>query len=493
MMLSAICSPISRAMPVIEPIGAYRLHDCPVMLDFLLLRAPISANHLQFPLSPEGCTDYSRQPLPLSDDFLINLDLSLRFSLCRRSGLSNVDVPWDSIDSGFGTLAVKLFLGHPHKCGGYPYVEIKCSPAKLAQGHNVFGPADLSHGCRLLLDAFSQQLPTLSGFVDWSAWEVMRIDVNAPSWATSPDPAKPDRTALEFLLSMYNINAGHRKANSDDSHTQQDSSEMSLYKGSVYWSPKSDVLRLKLYLKGPEFRKYYKKMMATNPLLFSKVKAQLSQLIEETKGMLRWEAQFLKKWFVRRGQSTLLTDICKDFESGKFTLYDLWAAAFGPIFKTFEGHVMRQLPQVDIEQAIENAGTVTKIATSEKTYFSEFQRARIIRDSATAGKRLISEDCKIMDNGSPVAGVLQFEYTKKVGSGSEAVETYRRILRDGFTIAKREIESRSRMTWHRHLTIIKSAGISVASLQQEKGNGTRPTVVPFVRYVPAAFTHYKTA
>lgn len=480
-MLSALFSPLPRPEPLpLQTFGAYQPEQTPVMLDFLILRATFRDVQL----------DHRGEPLPLSNEFLCSLDTSITVKKARESEVTNIDIPWDSIDSGYGSLAVKVSKGHPHKCGGWPYVEIKCSPAKLAQGHNVYGPASVSHGARLMLDTLQQQMPILASELDWSSWEFLRIDVNAPSWCPSDDPNRPDRKALAFLRSICKVNAGHRKAATDGSHDKDDASAvLTLFRSSVYWSPKSDVLRLKCYCKGDEFRRALKALERTNPALFSQLfNSVLSPLLPQVAGMLRWEAQFMKKYFTRRGISTRLIEFCNAFDSGEVSLFNLWHSAFAPIFKTFEGGVMTYANHAEICTAIERAGRADKITTRKKTYFDELQRARIIRDMATKGHTLTNDSPQGVN-----CGILQFRCATKSEMGKAAARTFLRIVRDGYETARAETMAGSRDTWDRHKKIILAAGVSEAQLQQYGGGDAMPEAVPFVQFIPAVFQFAKTA
>lgn len=480
-MLSALFSPLPRPEPLpLQTFGAYQPEQTPVMLDFIILRAVFRDVEL----------DHRGQPFPLSDEFLCSLDTAISLKKARDSEVTNIDIPWDSVDSGFGTLAVKVSKGHPHKAGGWPYVEIKCSPAKLAQGHNVYGPASISHGARLMLDALQQQMPILAGELDWSSWEVLRIDVNAPSWCPSDNPNRPDHKAMAFLRSICKVNAGHRKAATDGSHDKDDASAvLTMFRSSVYWSPKSDVLRLKCYCKGYEFRRALKALERTNPALFNQLfNSVLAPLLPQVSGMLRWEAQFMKKYFTRRGISTRLIDFCNCFDCGDLTLFDLWQAAFRPIFKSFEGCAMHYANNSEVCAAIEKAGRKVVYKSRKKAYFNELERARVMRDMLTQGAsferdEVLGSDC----------GRLHFKCKSQSEQGKAAAKTYLRIVRDGYQTARAEMMAAGERTWYDHRAIILRAGISEAQLQQYEGGGVLPESVPFVQFIPAVFHFAKTA
>ncbi|MCH1224760.1 phage/plasmid replication protein, II/X family, partial [Pseudomonas aeruginosa] len=57
---------------------------------------------------------------------------------------------WESLPSSYTPMAFKVF----HQSLGMrldPGVELKASPAKLLQGHNVFGPSSIRMGAEVML------------------------------------------------------------------------------------------------------------------------------------------------------------------------------------------------------------------------------------------------------------------------------------------------------------------------------------------------------
>ncbi|WP_370618342.1 phage/plasmid replication protein, II/X family [Citrobacter meridianamericanus] len=86
----------------------------------------------------------------------------------------NLYCPWDSLPSSFTGVAFKVFQG-----GGFnvlPYLEIKASPAKLAQGHNVYGSESLELGVRLMYQTLKATMPEFADMLDFPSAHVFRLD-----------------------------------------------------------------------------------------------------------------------------------------------------------------------------------------------------------------------------------------------------------------------------------------------------------------------------
>ena len=54
-----------------------------------------------------------------------------------------LNTPWESLPSSYSGLALKIYDSNNM---GPPRLEIKASPAKVMQGHNVFGSTDIETG-----------------------------------------------------------------------------------------------------------------------------------------------------------------------------------------------------------------------------------------------------------------------------------------------------------------------------------------------------------
>ena len=81
--------------------------------------------------------------------------------------------PYESLPSSFTDMAFKFF-DTGRNC--LPYVELKASPAKLLQGHNVFGSDDIAQGAYEMLGLLVESYPKLCSVLDFTNIEVLHID-----------------------------------------------------------------------------------------------------------------------------------------------------------------------------------------------------------------------------------------------------------------------------------------------------------------------------
>ncbi|MAF78723.1 MAG: replication initiation protein, partial [Halobacteriovoraceae bacterium] len=151
--------------------------------------------------------------------------------------VEDISHAWESLSTGFTPLAFKVF----HQSLGkrvQPGVELKASPAKLLQGHNVFGPTSIRKGGEVMLKWLAGSYPKLWALLDWQAAEVYGIDCTYS--ARLPD----ERTARQLIQALRGVSNGQTRNRGDD------------YETTAYWGSKETRLRkLKAYLKGPEFRR----------------------------------------------------------------------------------------------------------------------------------------------------------------------------------------------------------------------------------------------
>jgi len=117
--------------------------------------------HVFVPFLPSACALYHYKPLDahtgqggellafVDTKTLLQMGIPLQSEIqmletgeIRQSELRH---KWDDLSTGFTPMAFKVF----HRCAGYremPGIELKASPAKLLQGHNLFGPNSIEKG-----------------------------------------------------------------------------------------------------------------------------------------------------------------------------------------------------------------------------------------------------------------------------------------------------------------------------------------------------------
>ncbi len=352
--------------------------------------------------------------------------------------VEDISHSWESLSTGFTPLAFKVF----HQSLGkriQPGVELKASPAKLLQGHNVFGPTSIRKGGEVMLKWLAGSYPKLWALLDWQAAEVYAIDCTYS--ARLPD----QRTALQLVQALRGVSNGQTRNRGDD------------YETTAYWGSKETRLRkLKAYLKGPEFRRQLddaiKSARAYGGANFVPSHAfaahRLLSVLQNpalqawAENLLRLEATVMHRWLERRNIPTNLWALC-DYqeqreEQGTCFIQWCWEQVTKELFAAFEGISMRVI------------------------------------------------------NDEKVLAALKARWTKldKNGKANETValnlfRTYRTIKDYGWQEA---MDSMSRATFYRHVDQICECGLSKAALQKLKMDDQKNNVVPILRFLQVDFS-----
>jgi II/X family phage/plasmid replication protein len=352
--------------------------------------------------------------------------------------VDDISHAWESLSTGFTPLAFKVF----HQSLGkrvQPGVELKASPAKLLQGHNVFGPTSIRKGGEVMLKWLAGSYPKLWALLDWQSAEVYGIDCTYS--ARLPD----ERTALQLIQALRGVSNGQTRNRGDD------------YETTAYWGSKETRLRkLKAYLKGPEFRRQLdeaiKAARAYGGANFVPSQAfaahrllavlQNPALQEWAENLLRLEATVMHRWLERRNIPTNLWALC-DYqerleEQGSCFIQWCWEQVTKELFAAFEGISMRVI------------------------------------------------------NDEKVLAALKARWTKfgKNGKANETValnlfRTYRSIKDYGW---QETMDSMSRRTFYDHVGKICECGLSKAALQKLKMDDQKNNVVPILRFLQVDFS-----
>ena len=248
--------------------------------------------------------------------------------------------PYDSLPSSYSGLAVKFF----DKCTlSDPYVEIKASPAKLLQGHNVYGGESVGNAACEMLGILFQSIPELAPRLDISLATIGHIDTTFSSTVTN------EAIIPKIIDYLSRISNGQTRAQKNKK-----------YETTAYWGGEtSRLLQLKAYAKHPELlvtiEKLKKEAKANN------AKAQMlldtvytPELMNYSKRLLRWEARIKARKLERLGLPTGLFDFIKYQQENPDVLTVLWRQAFDPIFDTFKGQAMPYSTDDDLHQLLKD-------------------------------------------------------------------------------------------------------------------------------------------
>jgi II/X family phage/plasmid replication protein len=295
------------------------------MIDFLELSIPFKGEFSEY-LS-DGSSVFN------GDIFDLGIKLGGKGLYKTESGLKESALEYhvyESVPTSHTGMSMKFFHESKHD---FPHVKIKASPAKVMQGHNLFGSMDLGLCAREMIGFFIQGYPLFEQYLDIEKTKVCHIDVTFSSRLPS------EKLVHDLIAFCKNTSSGQRR------------SRFSAHTDTAYWgSGESRLIRLKAYNKQKEYReqlsKYQKEALSGDIHALSIVNIMSDpRLIKWSEGLFRWEASILHRYIERQGVSTNLFDLVKfqrsELLKGVCILTDWWKAATRDIFQAFEGKSMR--------------------------------------------------------------------------------------------------------------------------------------------------------
>ena len=274
---------------------------------------------------------------------------------------------WEVIPSSLGSLAMKVFFNPESKLDPDPWLEIKGSPAKLIQGHNVWGSEHLGRSAYRMIEVLFEAYPSLFSELDQGTWTVAQVDVTYHSRARSPTEA------TQFINALQHVSKGQTKARSG-------------YNGTAYFGKRNSRLRsIKVYDKYAEVLAYLEhERRRGDP---QKVARHFSaELIEWTKGMIRWEATVKTRWLERRGYPTALHELAKVFDPRV-----VWRACLEDLFEALEGQDMRLRTDEDVLEALKGRFHTLNTRTGKLSYGAAMAAYRTYRAIKAEGWDQVKE------------------------------------------------------------------------------------------------------
>ena len=265
--------------------------------------------------------------------------------------------PFESLPSSWSTLAFKIRAGGENY---YPFIELKASPAKLLQGHNVYGSCDVMLCIDSLITAFCYAMPDMAEILEFNNAELAQID------CTFSAHLKTESDSRNVIHALRNISNGQTRG------------AKSAFDTTAYFGKGSRHKRLKAYLKQFELQDQINKAQAKYDKTKSQVyKNQLEAMTapevqEFAKNALRLEASIMPRMLKRLGIPTNLWAF--ETYSGSFDgclIQQLWNQSWSDIFKTFEGANMRTYSDTEIH---ENLRELFKAVTKNGFSYSKADR-----------------------------------------------------------------------------------------------------------------------
>lgn len=246
---------------------------------------------------------------------LEHLGVPLQQSLDRDGQIINTRHSWESIPSSFSGMAFKIFDLRHTKFDDF-YIVIKCSPAKLMYGQNIYGSSDLVECAFFMINFLHKNYPLLEKYLDFESWILEDIDITYFSRADS------NTEAMQFINALSNVSHGQTKSRTG-------------YNGTAYFGQKNSKLKkIKVYAKHPETLEILKK----NPAIEAVID---ESLLEFAVGMVRWEVTLYRRYLERKGLSCKLSDLIENNSLSKENLITFWTGATKGLFKSLEGKEMK--------------------------------------------------------------------------------------------------------------------------------------------------------
>lgn len=346
---------------------------------------------------------------------LHELGIPLEVSLDADGKVMNVRHPWERISSSFEGMAFKVFDTRYSGKNEAFFIEIKASPAKLMQGHNIFGSVDFCDCALRLIILLCKTYPVLVSKLDFSTWYLAQIDT------TYSSRAKNDKEAKRFINALGNVSSGQTKS-------------QTAYDGTAYFGKKNSRLKkIKVYAK-------YSEVLATIKKNEKKKGAfeYSEQLLDFSKGLIRWEVSLYHRYFERMGISCYLSDIIKNNTFSTEKLRHFWGLGAADLFKALKGQKMKVVD----DNAVLNTLRAQFSKTSEKT----FKVSTVFPDSV--------------------------------------FRTYLNFRRDGWNNVK---DLMSKNTFHVHVRTLCECGLSRAALQNMNGLDDGSKMVSFAEFMQVDF------
>lgn len=234
---------------------------------------------------------------------------------------------WERLPTSHTAMAFKFF----HEGRYYPHVELKASPAKILQGHNVYGSDWIEEGAMEMLGYLAEAHPTLYSMLCISETEVLQLD------ATYSARLKDENQVAQVLDFMRNMSSRHIRK----------SQKEIVYKNTIYFgSERSKRYARKVYGKFNEFQNQLDeqiKLAKANDKCAQRVVKVMSDpdLQAWAKGLLRFETGIKKYVLKELNLPTNLFQLIRYQRENPNFLKDLWVKANSEIFKALEGSAMK--------------------------------------------------------------------------------------------------------------------------------------------------------
>ncbi|EXC11171.1 phage/plasmid replication protein, II/X family [Acinetobacter baumannii] len=300
------------------------------MLDFLRLAIPIIPTHVRSLENNHWFTgDIRDYCIPAATRHVGKLDDG-------TTTTGELYHPFESLPSDYTDMAMKFYT---HTINRTPYVEIKASPLKLSQGHNVYGFESIELGSDHMLGMLLEAFPQLAPILDLANTEVLHLDTTYLFRLPHQNMVQP---TLDY---MANLASGHRKA------------RQIKYENYITWGNDGASIRTKAYGKFEEVKSQLHKLQkqADKGCMRSKsLVIAMNDALPFANAVLRLEARICKTYLTKNGYPSNLFQLIKLQHEQPELLLRLWHVAFDPILKTMEGEYMNFASDDELEALLKS-------------------------------------------------------------------------------------------------------------------------------------------
>ena len=282
--------------------------------------------------------------------------------------------PYESLPSDFTDMAVKFYT---NTMNAQPYLEIKGSPLKLTQGHNVYGFECMHFAAMHMLGMLCDALPKLMPILDFDNIEVLCLD-------TTYFIKLPHQNMVQPLLDyMANIAVGHRKA------------KQVKYDNYITWgNEEGRYIRPKAYGKYKEVLSQLKTIQKQADKGCPRSKAlvcAMHDVLPFANATARFEARICKTYLSKNGYPTNLWKLIERQRSEPELLFKLWGIAFNPIFNALGDKAMNFSDEHEVRDLLRS-----KLVTYTKKGNPSFAKAenafRMYRDFRQDGWDVVKKN-----------------------------------------------------------------------------------------------------
>ena len=251
--------------------------------------------------------------------------------------------PYEALPSDYTDMAVKFYT---NTMNTVPYVELKASPLKLLQGHNVYGFESIELGSFHMLGMLLEAFPQLAPILDVEKTEVLCLDTTYLFRLPHQNMVQP---VLDY---MANLASGHRKA------------RQVKYDNYITWGNDAASVRPKAYGKFEEVKSQLNKVQkkAEKGCMRSKsLVIAMHDVLPFANAVLRLEGRITKTYLTKNGYPSNLYELIKLQNEQPELLLRLWHVAFDPILDTMKGKYMNFANDDELLQVLmTNLVTYTK-------------------------------------------------------------------------------------------------------------------------------------